>query len=314
MPIPGSVNRTIGARGKSWRFRCNRDVVVLAFLVGVLALCTVIPTKGSETNLANRFRQPSLRHIFGTDQFGRDVASTIIKGTTWTIVLSIVCVLLAATIGIVLGLCTGLGPRRRIAALSVSDIVVCLPTFMVALMVMSAVGPGRLAVVAVLVGLGWTPYFRLTSQLVLSLSSTQFAEAARAGGASPIRLLVRHILPNLAGQLLAFSAARVSHSIVAVSSLSFLGVGMPPPSMEWGALLASSQPYAERAPWSVLAPSLAIVVAATVSVLLGRRLQSRLAQVEPKSHSQTASIRMAFALFPWQDAGTHSLMVSALQG
>lgn len=230
------------------------------------------------TDLSDRFSAPSLTHLAGTDQFGRDVLRLVGAGALSSLTLAAAVVALSASLGTVIALVGASGPARRAALASVSDVFLAVPTLVVALVVASTVGAGTTALLIGLTALGWTPYFRLVLAQLDAAHHQLWVEAAVAAGAGKARVLWRHILPNIAAPLVALIAARVGHAIISVSSLSFLGVGPQPPSPEWGAVLAAAQPYTERAPWAVMAPSFAILLTTSLAFLIGRWVTDRLHQ------------------------------------
>jgi peptide/nickel transport system permease protein len=249
------------------------SIVGLGSLAAVSAL-----TNGAEnrTNLASRFLPPTFTHPAGTDQFGRDVLSLVGAGALSSLALAAALVAMNATLGIVLALTGASGRLRRATLVSMSDTMLSIPTLIIAVVVAATIGSDTGALLLALGFVGWTPYFRLVLAQIDAAQQQQWVEAAVATGASKGRVLIRHILPVVSPPLVSLIAARFGHAIVSVSSLSFLGVGPQPPSAEWGAVLASAQPHAERAPWVVIAPSLAIIATTSLAFVLGRTINGRL--------------------------------------
>jgi peptide/nickel transport system permease protein len=260
------------------RLRLSETRVALVALVTITMIAIQLSTAGVEqqTNLIDRFQPPSWNHLAGTDQFGRDVLSLVGAGAVRSLSLAGAVVIISAIVGTCIALVSAAGRFRRSALVSVSDVVLAVPTLVVALIVAATIGSGTVALLAALVSLGWTPYFRLVLAQLETAQQQLWVDAAVASGASPARVLVRHILPNVSSALIALIATRVGHAVVSVSSLSFLGVGPQPPSSEWGAVLAAAQPHAERAPWAVVAPSLAILATTALAMGIGRRITARL--------------------------------------
>ena len=249
------------------------SIVGLGCLGAISALTSGVENR---TNLASRFLPPTLTHPAGTDQFGRDVLSLVVAGAFSSLALAAALVALNAVLGIILALTGASGRLRRAALVSMSDTMLSIPTLIIAVVVAATVGSGTGALLLALGLVGWTPYFRLVLAQIDAAQQQQWVEAAVATGASRGRVLVRHILPVVSAPLISLIATRFGHAIVSVSSLSFLGVGPQPPSAEWGAVLASAQPHAERAPWVVVAPSLAIMATTSVAFILGRAVNARL--------------------------------------
>jgi peptide/nickel transport system permease protein len=274
-PVPASVPSRFGRRRVPRPRRLGTTALAAlgtSVLLSLLLVSFAWRGERDRTDLIGRFRPPSGSAILGTDQFGRDVFRLIVAGLPLTVGLAVVTVALSALLGALIAVCA-LGGRRRLVVLaSISDVLLAIPLFVVALVLASSRGPGKATAVLTLVGLGWTPYFRMIIALMISLRTELWIEAAVVGGATPLRVITRHLLPHVVAPVRALCAARVGHAILAVSGLSFLGIGDKPPSAEWGALLAGAQPHLERAPWTVAGPSLAIVAATLTAVLGARRL------------------------------------------
>jgi peptide/nickel transport system permease protein len=230
----------------------------------------------SDTDLLRRLLAPSRRNLLGTDQFGRDVLALTIAGLTSSLGLAFATLGLSAAIGVLVAM-IGTAHRYVHAVLAtLSDTLLGLPSLVVAIVLGAALGSGTTSLLIALSALGWTPFFRVMSAQIHSAQSSLWVEAANASGATPTRIVTRHVLPNVTAPLLALATSRFGHAIVSVSSLSFLGVGPQPPSAEWGATIAAAQPLAERAPWVVAAPTTAIFVATAAAFAIGRRVTHRL--------------------------------------
>lgn len=255
------------------RFLCALCVLVFVFLLWMNSLTSGI---AEQTNLLRRFAPPSFSLPFGTDQFGRDVLALLGAGAFSSIGLATAVVGMSAAIGVGFALFGASGPIRRVALVSIADTFLAVPSLVVALVVAATVGAGTGALLVALAVVGWTPYFRLVLGQVDAAQQQLWVEAAVASGAGRARVLVRHILPNVTAPLVALIATRIGHAVVSVSALSFLGVGPKPPSPEWGAVLAAAQPHAERAPWAVVAPSLAIFATTSTAFWIGRVITIRL--------------------------------------
>ena len=261
----------------SGRTQARRTALVLCALSTAFVIIRAL-TSGVEerTNLLERFSSPSLAHPFGTDQFGRDVLALLGAGALRSLGLAAAVVGLSAVIGTMVALLGASGRMRRVSLVSISDVFLAIPMLVVALVVAATAGSGTGALLIALSSVGWTPYFRLVLAQVDTAQQQMWVEAAVASGAGRMRVLFRHILPNVTAPLIALISTRVGHAVVSVSALSFLGVGPQPPSPEWGAVLAAAQPYAERAPWAVIAPSMAILLTTSAAFFVGRRVTDRL--------------------------------------
>jgi peptide/nickel transport system permease protein len=240
-------------------------------LVGIMV--SHFATRGVEQtlNLGLRFQSPSFEYPLGTDHLGRNVLLLTLSGAVPTVLLSLCTVFGSCLLGTGLGLLSVVQQRFRFVLVGVADVLLAIPTLVIALISAASLGPGSTSLLLVLVGVGWTPYFRLVRQCSLTVMALPYVEAAHASGASRWRVLRRHVLPNIASPLRALATIRVGHAIVAVSSLSYLGIGSQPPSSEWGAALAGAQPYAEQAPWAVIVPAFGIAIVTLIVSVFSRR-------------------------------------------
>lgn len=247
-------------------------------MVVLLVVAGYLFSRGVEQrlDLMRRFEAPSFRHPLGTDHFGRDVLRLAVSGLFRSVPLASATVAIGVLLGGILALSGSVNRVAHTTLSSFADTMLALPTLAIALVVAAAISPGPLALLIALGIGGWTPYFRLISAHTLAAEPNLWIEAAVASGASRARIVFRHILPNVAAPAIALAASRFGHAVVAVSSLSFLGVGPQPPSSEWGATLAQAQPYIDRAPWAAVGPAAAIFLATSCALAIGRRLTERL--------------------------------------
>jgi peptide/nickel transport system permease protein len=255
-------------------------------LVALLALAAIAPellaTHGpTELNYPDALQGPSWAHWFGTDESGRDLFSRVVFGTRESLAIG----LGAAAVGIVLSLILG-----SLAALGVKPVAVVIdrlvevlfafPALLLALLLVAIAGPSALTQIFA-VGLGTAPgYARMVRGQILTAKGSAYVEAATALGHSRARIVRAHILPNALRPLVAVFALAVGQSIVWASGLSFLGLGVAPPSSEWGALLDAGRGYIIQAPWLEVIPGLVIVSVALAATTIGRHLQSHLEKGE----------------------------------
>lgn len=244
-------------------------------LIGVLLALTVLgwfytPYDPNEVNIAERFQPPGRQHPFGTDHFGRDVFSRILWGARISLAVGAAAVCLGAAMGICLGLAAGfLGGWWDELLMRISTSLQALPSILLALLFAAIWSPG-VPVVLWGIALGNIPIFlRVTRNQVLSIKRRPYVEAARALGAGDLRIIVRHILPNLRAALLVQFSVSLAGAILAEASLSYLGVGIQPPDPSWGRMLREAQSYGSLAPWLVVVPGLFIALAVVGFNLLG---------------------------------------------
>jgi len=251
--------------------------VLLFFLVAALwpqALQTHDPL---QMDLAAVLQAPSAAHLFGTDQTGRDTYSRLIEGTRQSLGIGLGATALSLGLALLLGVTAGLGGRVADAVISrVLDVLFAFPTLFLALLFVTVFGVS-VATLIVAVGVGTAPgYARMIRGQVLAVRGAGYVEAARALGHAPARIVRQHILPNAIRPLVVMLTLGVGQSIVWASGLAFLGLGVAPPSPEWGALLDAGRSYVTRAWWLEVMPGLAIVAFALSVTVIGRHLQDRL--------------------------------------
>jgi peptide/nickel transport system permease protein len=258
----------------------DRPVLVraAAALLTLIVLSVVLspwiaPYPPAAQDLTARLAPPGPAHWLGTDHLGRDTLSRLLDGGRFSLVTAAVATVLTAAIGTGIGV---LSARRRgwvdELLTRTNDVLLALPEMVVALFLVAVLGPGPLSLLLALTVTGWTPFARLARALAYDVSARGFVEAARVLGCSPSFVVLRHILPHLSGPLLGQAALRFGQFLITVGALSYLGLGVQPPQSDWGAMLAAAQPYAVRAPVTVLAPGLVVFTVALCVTLIGQRL------------------------------------------
>lgn len=250
-------------------------VAVLA--IAALAPSLLAPSSPTAVDYAAALLPPSLEHPFGTDESGRDLYTRVVHGAADSLSIGLGAAALAIVCAIVLGVLAALGPRP-IAALvdRVIEVLFAFPTLLLALLLIAITGPSATTQI-IAVGLGSAPgYARMVRGQIRQAVGSGYVEAAVALGHGRARILRRHVLPNALRPLVAVAALAVGQSIVWASSLSFLGLGVAPPSPEWGALLDAGRPYVIQAGWLIVIPGLVIVALALAATSIGRHLQRRL--------------------------------------
>jgi peptide/nickel transport system permease protein len=204
---------------------------------------------------------PSLHHLFGTDEIGRDLWTRVLYGSALTIKATITAVAIGLVAGLSFGVVSGFyGGWVDALIMRIVDTLLAIPALLFALAIITSVGYGTIPV-ALAVGLGVIPGFaRTTRAEVLRVKTQPFVEAARASGASWMRVLVRHILPNSWGPVAVLAVLDAGVVIIAIASLSFLGFGAPPPASEWGTLISDGRDYLVTSWWLSLLPGLFVAV------------------------------------------------------
>ncbi|SQD94750.1 ABC-type transporter, integral membrane subunit [Parafrankia sp. Ea1.12] len=209
------------------------------------------------TSPAEKLRGPGLDHLFGTDELGRDLFSRVVHGSTLTIRATGGAVLVAAVAGLAIGVVAGFaGGWVDSVLMRLVDVLLAIPALLLALSIVTAIGFGTLPV-AIAVGVGIAPGFaRTTRAEVFRVRGQAYVEAARTGGASWGRVLLRHVLPNSWGPVAVLAVLDFGTAVLAISALSFLGFGAAPPAAEWGTLISSGRNYLITSPWLSLLPGL----------------------------------------------------------
>lgn len=263
-------------------------LVPLAMLTFLLVIPAVLapqvaphdPLKGS---LANRLRAPawqeggSLTYPLGTDKLGRDILSRMIHGARVSLVVSLVAILVGGAIGTALGLMSGyFGRWVDSLIMRFVDISLSLPTILLALVLVAAVGPSFGTVITVLVVLLWARYARLVRAETLAIKERDFIARARVAGASHTRIMVRYIFPNVVNSLVVLATLQVGYVILLESALSFLGAGLPRPVPAWGLMIADGRELIVTAWWVSMFPGLAIMLTVLSLNLLGDWLRDHL--------------------------------------
>ena len=245
-------------------------VWVLMFIVAVFAPL-LSPFDPLEANYGAIRAAPTAEHILGTDQLGRDLLSRIIFGARITLIVSITAVLIGDMIGFVWGIASGyLGQRFDLISQRVVDVLMSFPGLILALLLLVVLGAGLVTVIVAISVTRIPSATRITRAVVLSIKETSYVEAAKMIGASNIRIMVRHVAPQAVAPILVVATLHLGGAIFAESALSFLGMGIPPPSPSWGNMLGGVLAAAFRPPWwLVIFPGLAITFAIMAANLFG---------------------------------------------
>ncbi|GAC1318831.1 MAG: ABC transporter permease [Chloroflexota bacterium] len=253
---------------------------VLGIVIGAALFAQVIsPFNPTFQDLAARLSPPlqSSRagfHLLGTDGLGRDILSRIIFGSRISLIIGISSVAVAGVLGVVLGLVAGYARGRwDDIIMRLADIQLAIPFLVLALATVAVVGPSLLNLVIVLGVTGWVQYARVVRAETMSVSGREYVEAARVLGAPPTRLLLQHILPNVLASIIVIGTLQISRMILFEASLSFLGLGVPPPTPTWGGMVADGRTYVDRAWWVSTLPGVAIFLTVLSVAILGDRLR-----------------------------------------
>jgi peptide/nickel transport system permease protein len=264
------------------RLRRSYHALAGATILGVLVLAALLapfiaPHDPLQMTMANQFHEPSRNHLFGTDEFGRDILSRVIHGARYSLRVGVLATMLAVGGGTLLGLTAGyFGGWVDNVGQKLIDVMLAFPGLLLALAIIAILGPG-LQNVLIALGIGGVPYYaRLMRGQVLSLKQREFIEAARVIGAGNIRIMFRHLFPNTLSPLIVIASLDLGANILAAAALSFIGLGAQPPTPEWGAMLSAGRDYMRDQWWIATFPGLAIVVTVLGFNLLGDGLRDAL--------------------------------------
>ncbi|MHC2186195.1 peptide/nickel transport system permease protein [Rathayibacter agropyri] len=254
------------------------EVLALVFLA-LLLLAAVAPgllAPADPLAVAPRdaFSPPSAAHLLGTDESGRDVLSRLISGAGASLLIGVSATAIGLVLGGLLGVIAAFGGRLVDGVIGrVLEVLFAFPALLLALLVIVVTGPGVVPA-TIAVGLSTAPgYARILRTQLLGIRDSGYVEAARVLGHPPVRILLRHVLPNTFGPLAVLATLGVGQAIVWASALSYLGLGAEPPAPEWGAMLSAGRTYLASAWWLTVFPGLAIVLTTLATTVLGGRLR-----------------------------------------
>ena len=265
------------------RFRKSKGAVAGLLMLSVIVFLLVFAdfiapyAQATQQDLAIKLQGPSFGHILGTDAFGRDLFARIVHGGRTSLSIAVLATITSCILGSALGAIAGyFGGRIDSLIMRTLDIFMSIPDILFTMAVVFALGAGFINLLLALTLAYFTNYVRLVRSQVLNLAELDYVEAARAGGSGSARIIITHILPNAMGVIIVNTTLNVAKIILYESTLSFLGLGMPPPAPEWGLLLADAREYMRVAPYLMFFPAMAIVLCATSVNLIGDGLRDAL--------------------------------------
>jgi peptide/nickel transport system permease protein len=252
-------------------------LILCLLLVAAAGASALAPYDPAAQDLDNRYLPPSRAHVMGTDPFGRDIFSRIIWGARISLAVGVVVVLIATAVGTLAGVAAGyLGGKVDRAVTFFVDMLMAFPLLLVAIAILAVFGAGLFNVMLA-IGVGSVPMFaRVTRAETRTIRDRDYVTAARSIGATHLRIVVKHILPNIAASLIVLATTRVGTAILTESSLSFLGLGIRPPTPSWGIMVAEGRAYLEQAPWVALFPGVVVMITLLSFNLFGDGLRDAL--------------------------------------
>jgi peptide/nickel transport system permease protein len=270
-----------GLRGR--RLRKYIPIFIGMFLVLLMIACAILAPLISPFSPSAQFSDYVLKapasgdHLLGTDEYGRDLLSRIIWGTQVSLKVGLGAVVIGFLIGVPLGIMAGfLGGRIEAIILRFTDMLLAFPTLLLALIIVTALG-GSLINEIVAIGVALTPNFvRLARSLALTIRENDYIMAARAVGCSSVRVMLRHVFPNTVSTLMVIATLYIANAIRTEASLSFLGLGVPPPTPSWGNILSEGRQYIRCCPWLTTFSGFAIMLAVLAFNIMGDALRDLL--------------------------------------
>ncbi|HVM13380.1 MAG TPA: ABC transporter permease [Egibacteraceae bacterium] len=262
-------------------------VILVAIALAALLGERIAPYGPTEIDFQARLEGPSARHPFGTDQLGRDILSRVMLGSRISLQVGFISVGIALVGGVVLGLIAGFyGGKRDDVIMRVMDILFAFPAILLAIAVLAILGPG-IGNAMIAIGIVYVPIFaRVTRASVLSVREEVYVRAARSLGASDVRLLRLHVLPNVLAPIIVQTSISLAFAILSEAALSFLGLGAPRPTPAWGLMLAEGRGFIQQAWWMAFFPGMAILLTVLAFNVLGDALRDAL---DPRQKSAIES-------------------------
>ena len=277
-----SLRRWVAGNARHNPLAAAGVVLIVVFVILALFAPWIAPRDPAAIDLPTRLDTPSSAHWFGTDELGRDILSRVVYGARISMLVGTCVVLTSLGLGLVIGSVAGYygGGIDRFVNIVLMNAFLSFPGILLAIAFVAFRGPGIFNLVVALSLGGWVGYARLVRGQVLVAREREFVEAARALGASDLRIIVRHILPNIIQPVIVQAAIGMAGAILAEATMSFLGLGVPPPTASWGAMLNDGRAHLFDAPHLVLFPALAVMLAVLSFNFIGDALRDYL---DPRS-------------------------------
>lgn len=277
---PTHWTRRLGARVRANPVGLTGLVLGVGLILIALAAPLIVPYDPIKLNPRDRLLPPSVAHVFGTDDGGRDIFSRVVFGSRYSLAAAAVVLTLAVIVGTSVGLVAGFaGGKTDEALMRLTDMFLAFPALVLAMGISAALGPSLVNSMIAIAVVWWPWYARLVRGQTLRLRQEQFVDAARASGASDGRMIFRHILPNCWTPIIVQVTLDIGYAILTTASLSFIGLGAQPPTPEWGAMVNTGKDYILDQWWMATFPGLAIFLAVMAFNLLGDGLQEALSPV-----------------------------------
>lgn len=245
-------------------------ILVLAVLLIAALAPHLVPYDPYEQNLSEALRAPGAEHLLGTDRYGRDMLSRVIMGSQTTIYSALLLVAVITVNGTVIGMICGYcGGRLDEVIMRISDVFLAFPGMVFAIAVAGVLGGGIMSAVIALACISWPKYARIARSQVMAVKDEPYIAAARLACSGGVKIIWKHILPNIAGTILVTATLDIGTMIMEIAGLSFLGLGAMPPAAEWGSMMSNGRSMLQTSAWVILAPGCAIFLTVMLFNLLG---------------------------------------------
>ena len=280
IPEAEKVSKSTNPWLDRWRQVTHNRMAVAGFIIlGLLALIAIFaqyvaPYSPLQMDLEGNLQPPTAEHWLGTDKLGRDVLSRVIYGSRISLVVGFIVQGIALAVGITLGAISGyFGGVLDMIIQRAVDVIMAFPFLILAIAIVSLIGPSLTNMMLVLGGVVWVDYTRMVRGMVLSVKQQEYITAARVVGARNSRIIFRHVLPGTLSVIIVQATFGMATAILAASGLSFLGMGAQPPTAEWGALLSEAKPFLRQLPMMSIAPGVAIMITVLAINFVGDALR-----------------------------------------
>lgn len=257
----------------------NKKFILIFSIALILILLTIfanyfVPYDPIYQNYDEILKAPSSKHWFGTDYVGRDIFSRVLYGGRTSLLISLMVTFLIAFIGISIGIISGyIGGITDTIIMRFIDMLMAFPYIVFVIAMATLFGTGLKNLILAMTLISWTNYARVTRTMMITLKNNDFVNQAKMGGASNFRIIKNYLLPNIFPYLIVMTTQNIANNLLTLSSLSLLGIGVQPPTPEWGLMLSEGKKYMQTAPWNLIFPGLVILICVIVFNLLGDTLR-----------------------------------------
>ena len=246
--------------------------LISAILVVVVAVLApyIVPKDPFLAEMGKSLQKPSAEHIFGTDILGRDLFSRVIYGSRYSLFITLILVATIFAVGTFLGVIAGyFGGLVDMIIMRIGDMMIAFPGLILAIAIAGLLGPSVSNAIIAISSVAWTKYARLSRSMVIKVKQELYVEAAKVTGTKDFKILLKYIIPNMITSMIVTAVSDLGILMLEVATLSFLGFGAQPPIPEWGAMLNEGRTYLAKAPWIMMYPGIAIVIAVVIFNMLG---------------------------------------------